>query len=726
MRKLSFIILSALVNLSFIQMTPSPHGKDLKVSCTACHSTKGWKIDKSIYSFDHNTTALRLEGQHNLVDCKSCHPTLVFSEAKTGCIDCHTDMHSQTVGPDCARCHTPISWLVENITEIHQRSRFPLVGKHYTADCSLCHKSESLLRFDPLGVECYDCHQADYNATTNPNHVAGGYSTNCNECHLINAFSWTETNFNHSTFPLTGGHSQVECSKCHINGNYSTTSKECVSCHQSNYDATTDPKHSSANFPLTCEDCHTTNPGWQPAQYKQHDSQFPIYSGKHNQQWNKCSECHPNSGNYAIYTCTTCHAHNQQDMNDKHSGVNGYQYNDAACLACHPTGSAAGGFDHNTTKFPLTGGHTTVACSSCHTSGYAGTSTVCSDCHTSNYNQTTNPNHTAISIPNTCETCHTTNPGWKPATFPTHDNYYPLTGAHATNANNCDACHNGNYNNTPKTCDGCHMSNYNQTTNPNHSTVGISTACADCHTTNPGWKPATFTQHNNYYPLTGAHSTIPTCEDCHKGNYNSTPNTCDACHLTNYNQTTNPNHNAIGITTSCETCHTTNPGWKPAAFPTHNNYYVIAGAHVAIADNCAACHNGNYTSTPNTCEGCHMTNYNQTTNPAHASAQFPTNCEMCHTQNAWTPSTFNHDGQYFPIYSGKHLGQWTTCADCHTNPANYAVYTCLSCHAHNQTDMNDSHSAVAGYSYTSSACYQCHPAGTVGPRIMNMKKYKPY
>ncbi|MEI6455616.1 MAG: cytochrome c3 family protein, partial [bacterium] len=145
MRSLSLkiVLVLALVLMSARVIGDSPHGKDFKLSCDLCHSSSSWKLDKSIYAFDHSTTTFPLAGQHQVADCRQCHVSLVFNEAKNSCVDCHTDMHQQTVGPDCGRCHTPKSWIVENITEIHQRSRFPLVGAHYTADCNQCHPSAS-------------------------------------------------------------------------------------------------------------------------------------------------------------------------------------------------------------------------------------------------------------------------------------------------------------------------------------------------------------------------------------------------------------------------------------------------------------------------------------------------------------------------------------------------------------------------------------------------------
>ncbi|MEZ4951392.1 MAG: hypothetical protein R2784_18690 [Saprospiraceae bacterium] len=98
---------------------------------------------------------------------------------------------------------------------------------------------------------------------------------------------------------------------------------------------------------------------------------------------------------------------------------------------------------------PLTGAHTDVNCLECHANGYAGTPTDCASCHTPDFNSTINPDHNQLNLPMDCATCHTTEPDWFPATFPIHNDFYPLNGAHAAIANNCAACHNGDYTNTP-------------------------------------------------------------------------------------------------------------------------------------------------------------------------------------------------------------------------------------------------------------------------------------
>jgi hypothetical protein len=323
------------------QNEDSPHGKDLTISCSVCHSPNSWDLDRKIYSFDHNTTQLPLVGQHSSINCKLCHPTLIFTDAETDCYNCHTDMHEQSVGMDCARCHTPASWIVENITDVHRQSRFPLQGPHLLANCLDCHPSASLLHFEPAGVECIDCHIQDYQSAANPNHILGNFSTECINCHTMYAFTWTGSGYNHDFFPLTQGHSISDCSRCHNVGDYSNISAECFSCHENDYNSTTNPSHITATLSTDCLECHSTAPGWKPADFRIHDAQyFPIYSGSHRNEWDNCTECHSNPGNYAVFSCIDCHEHSQTRMDNKHSDENGYEYNSMACLECHPTGRA--------------------------------------------------------------------------------------------------------------------------------------------------------------------------------------------------------------------------------------------------------------------------------------------------------------------------------------------------------------------------------------------------
>jgi hypothetical protein len=346
-----------------------------------------------------------------------------------------------------------------------------------------------------------------------------------------------------------------------------------------------------------------------------------------------------------------------------------------------------------------------ISCSDCHEQGFAGTPTDCFACHDDSYNNTLNPDHPAAGIPTDCESCHNTT-AWIPSTFNHISTGFELLGQHASLQ--CSSCHEGTLTGLSQECISCHLENYNSA--PNHVAHGYPTNCEMCHNS-VAWSQVNFDHQTTNFPLTGAHINV-NCSSCHISGFTGTTTVCSECHESDYNLSTNPNHVALAIPTDCETCHTTNPGWEPALFPIHNNYYPLLGAHAAISNNCITCHNGDYNNTPNTCFGCHEQEYNATNDPPHQSLGFPTDCELCHTQSYWEPSTFDHDNQYFPIFSGKHDDEWNSCSDCHIDPTNYSNFSCIDCHFHNQIDMDEEHEGVPGYIYESQACYACHPDGT--------------
>ncbi len=677
----------------------------IPTDCASCHTNVSWQPA----TFAIHNNYYPLNGAHATIasDCTTCHNGN-YNNTPNTCVGCHQTNYNQTTNPshaaaqfptDCATCHSETAWVPSTLDH---NSFYPLTGAHAAIanDCNTCHQGN----YTSTPNTCAGCHTPNYNQTTNPNHLALAIPTDCASCHTNAAWQPATFAIHNNYYALNGAHAAIatDCAACH-NGNYNNTPNTCVGCHQANYNQTTNPNHVAEQFPTDCATCHSET-AWVPSTFD-HNSFYPL-NGAHATIANDCNACHNGNYNNTPNTCVGCHQTNyNQTTNPNH----GAAQLPTDCASCHnETAWVPSTFDHNS-FYPLTGAHAAIAndCNACHQGNYTTTPNTCAGCHTPNYNQTTNPNHVALGIPTDCASCHT-NAAWQPATFAIHNNYYALNGAHAAIANDCAACHNGNYNNTPNTCAGCHIGDYNQTTSPNHVQQQFPTNCASCHD-ETAWIPSTF-DHNTVYPLTGAHAAIANdCNDCHHGNYTNTPNTCAACHTTNYNQTTNPNHVSLTIPTDCAQCHTTN-GWAPATFPIHNNYYQLNGAHAAIANNCAACHNGNYNNTPNTCYGCHQANYTQATNPNHVSAGFPVACQNCHTETAWTPSTFNHDGMYFPIYHGKHKDKWNLCADCHTNASNFAQFTCITCHTNPET--NNHHQGVSGYSYNSAACLSCHPNGS--------------
>jgi hypothetical protein len=361
-------------------------------------------------------------------------------------------------------------------------------------------------------------------------------------------------------------------------------------------------------------------------------------------------------------------------------------------------------FNHTATRFALTGAHQAANCQACHSDGvYHNKPTTCVSCHLTRYSATTTPPHQASGIPTTCEGCHNT-ATWGEGGFNHANTRFPLTGAHQ--ATTCTSCHiNGVYAGTPMTCVTCHQTRYNATTNPNHQAAGFPTDCTTCHTTTT-WTGATFNHNASQFPLTGAHIAA-TCQACHgNGVYDGLPTTCVSCHQSDFAGTTNPPHQAAGFPTTCTSCHTTTT-WTGATFNHNASQFPLTGAHIAAT--CQQCHSsGVYDGLPTTCVSCHQSDFAGTTNPNHQTAGFPTDCTSCHTTTRWDGATFNHDGQWFRIYSGHHRGRWTTCAQCHDNPASFGQFTCLTCHEHRQSSMDSEHRGRSGYSYNSQACYSCH------------------
>ncbi len=634
MRKLSFVIVLLLSSSLFGQR--SPHGKNLKIDCGECHQPTGWKVNQSAMNFNHASTGFVLEGQHKQLECQACHKDLKFTNLSPECSSCHQDVHQNSVGLDCSRCHNPSSWVVQNITDIHRFGRFPLIGPHTHLDCKQCHKQADKLDFETLGVNCYSCHANNYLNAKNPDHVASNFSKNCQDCHLLNSPNWSMSDFAHDFFPLTGGHKISNCFKCHTPGKFNELDKNCVNCHKKDYDKTTNPDHVKLKFSTNCTECHTTSPGWSPTTFD-HDK---------------------------IYQLQGAHAKIKND------------------------------------------------CRKCHAQGYSGTPTECIGCHQSNYDATTNPDHKQLNFSTDCTQCHTQD-AWQPATFDHDAKFFPIySGKHNNQWNQCSDCHTDPNDYAKFSCIDCHEHEKTKTDEDHNGVQGYIYASSQCYACHPdGSKEGSFNHATSNFPLTGAHQAVD-CTQCHTNGYSGTPTDCVACHQQDYNSAANPNHLSLNVPQDCQQCHTTDPGWSPAKFTIHDNFYVIQGAHVKIKDQCSDCHtSGDYSKAPTECVGCHQKDYDNTNNPPHAASGFPVDCTQCHSQDAWQPATFDHDGLYFPIYSGKHNNQWNQCSDCHTDPNDYSVFSCIDCHEHDKASTDSKHSGVTNYVYKSTACYDCHPTG---------------
>ena len=598
--------------------------------------------------------------------------------------------HGDELVIDCAKCHNPKGWSIDfkTIEFSHDVDDFQLEGTHTQIDCKSCH---STLIFNEAPTECISCH-ADVHSMSVGN--------DCVRCHT--AETWLVDHIpelhEENGFPLMGAHAISSCFECHqfeADLIFNRIGNECINCHRLDYESTQNPNHESAEFSTNCIDCHSPMAFDWGTEAINHGF-FPLTAGHDIQD---CYECHT-SGTFsdASPECVSCHQEDYAITQNPNHQTTGFSTD---CVSCHTTNPGWTPAVINHDFFPLTLGHDIQNCKECHiTDNYADVSPECVSCHQEDYASTQNPNHQTTGFSTDCISCHTTDPGWTPAVI-NHD-FFPLALGH--DIQDCKECHiSDNYADASPECVSCHQDDYAITQNPNHQTSGFSTDCISCHTMDPGWTPAVI--NHDFFPLTLGHD-IQDCAQCHTtGNYTDASPECVSCHQADYVGTQNPNHQTNGFSTDCVSCHTTNPAWTPAII--NHDFFPLTLGH-DIQD-CAQCHTtGNYADASPECVSCHQNDYNQTTDPNHLAAQFPTDCVSCHTTNpGWTPAEFDHDGQYFRIYSGTHAGQWNDCATCHINPSNYTEFSCFECHTNPQTD--EDHSEVTDYIYNSNACLQCHP-----------------
>lgn len=308
--------------------------------CQDCHVPVRW-VDRPDAIRKHASTSFPLQGVHALLECTRCHvgqDETHVTRVASDCVSCHAEDYASTRNPDhttagfsqqCETCHNAARATWSGAGFDHARTGFALNGAHRSLQCTGCHTGGS---YAGLSADCYACHRADYDGTTNPNHATAGLPTTCTTCHTTTA--WQPASFDHSRtrFPLTGAHVRAACAACHANGQYTGTPTDCLACHQADYDGTADPNHAAAGFPTSCTSCHTTT-AWQPANWNHDTLYFRIYSGAHREKWSSCTECHTNPSNYQQFSCMGCHSQSQTDP--EHREVSGYRYESTACYTCH-------------------------------------------------------------------------------------------------------------------------------------------------------------------------------------------------------------------------------------------------------------------------------------------------------------------------------------------------------------------------------------------------------
>jgi len=386
------------LNRTFLGLNPEclfchsdEHRGQFVKKCSDCHQQDNW-IPAT--GFSHSRTAFPLTGQHQRTDCKKCHPLITDHKSQTdpdylkftglaysSCQDCHQDVHQNKFGPSCSTCHNTSGWKEVALTTFrHDRTNYPLRGRHTQLRCEQCHRPglpHKISRY----ANCKDCHQDYHQGQFTRRNRKGA----CEECHTVDGFSpalFTVEDHQASSYPLQGSHLAIPCFLCHKR--YKTQkglmatpfrfpSTHCETCHADVHDKQGElfqQRISKQNGSSGCEYCHTAQ-GWTVTSFNHALTSFPL-EGKHT--LTACRACHkPNEINgkpvqiplkNIPFTCQNCHT-------DIHHGqFNDNKSNKTTCDKCHSPGNWIElKFDHNRdSRFPLEGVHRDVPCSRCHPS----------------------------------------------------------------------------------------------------------------------------------------------------------------------------------------------------------------------------------------------------------------------------------------------------------------------------------------------------------------------
>lgn len=221
------------------------HKGNFGTKCETCHIERDWKTTSK---FNHDKdTKFALLDKHKSVKCDACHKGKLYEEKlQTTCYACHKkdDKHKGQQGERCEDCHNAKSWK-ETTRFDHNKSKFPLLGKHNKVECKQCHLTATFKDADTACVSCHlkqDVHKLKL-------------GTQCESCH--NARDWKIWDFDHdrrTNFKLTGGHKGIGCYECHKTPSKSkklATPTACADCHAK------DDVH-DGGFGRQCERCHVS------------------------------------------------------------------------------------------------------------------------------------------------------------------------------------------------------------------------------------------------------------------------------------------------------------------------------------------------------------------------------------------------------------------------------------------------------------------------------------
>jgi hypothetical protein len=538
-----------------------------------------------------------------VANCSKCHTEKKKADPRK-CLACHRDLAERInsgrgwhrkKNNDCITCHPEhqgedfnlIEWDLKKFS--HSETGYALTGLHKRiTDCAACHNPANALpgkkgkTYMIKDAGCAACHLDPHR---------GQLGTQCAKCHSMEV-PFTQVAFDHgkTRFPLVGAHKSLACGSCHPNKKWKGLSfSRCSACHA-------DPHQPARGS--DCSACHNVT-SWKTSKFNHDQTRFPL-RGKHSAL--TCVQCHPRgekNKKIAFADCSDCH------RQDPHRGQNGKD-----CRFCHVVeGFAKVSFNHNSTKFPLTGKHAAVSCPKCHSQKSAGNAVVyrplskaCNDCHADVHLK---------QFDKKCADCHTTS-GFNTAALKFNhqtDSTFLLQGKHAGLA--CQKCHKKTgmtfpagkgetvlYKPISAECRSCH---------DDYHRGQLSNDCRQCHGLD-SFKPASgFAHERSRFSLRLFHEGVG-CQECHP---------LINLSVDGKNVKTVQYKNISG---ECRECHRN--------FDHSGTAFALIGVHSGLE--CSKCHNA---KTPNI-------------RRTEKNGNVKTECTLCHRS--------------------PHLGQKKNCRECHS------------------------------------------------------------
>ncbi len=501
---------------------------------------------------------------------------------------------------------------------------------------------------------------------------------------------------------LTTAHEKLEglsnCTACHELGEKVNNSK-CLDCHKEIRKLIEDKNGYHASVEVSGKECITCHS-------EHHGRNFQIVHFD-TLKFNHPLTGYELKGKHASITCKSCHKPEFIKTKISQKKAKTFLGLNTQCLSCHTdyhqktlpedckschgleSFKPATGFKHQTTKFPLRGKHSEVACEKCHPrekqngadfQRFAGIGfSNCTACHKDVHEN---------KFGNDCRKCHTETSFHQLSgqnKFDHSKTNFPLTGKHQEL--DCKKCHKSSFT-TPirhDRCSDCHA-DYHKGQFIRKKSVSD---CKDCHDEND-FRNSSFSidrHRETNFKLEGAHAATP-CFACHKKtnewNFSNMDTHCMACHKNVHLNSISEKYIPEG---KCENCHSVLT-WGKVNFDHKTTGFALEGKH--REKSCRDCHfkkgkegteEQRFNTLSSRCEECH-TDIHQ----SQFSVNGATECTRCHGFENWSANRFNHDQTRFKLEGG-HKG--VECTRCHlekkSGSITYIQYKntqmlCSSCH----------------------------------------------